>query len=323
MAGRHLKDLVSAYQRRDDLAFRRATQAIIDEEEAKKHTALAKDLRRMLASGAREGVLDAVVLPEPPRDRDSGVSLVDLQGPGRLSLSDLVFSGDLAKSLGDLADEVGKWSALDAAGLPRRNRVLLHGPPGCGKTSIAAALATELGLPLATARIDSLISSYLGETAANLRQLFDFAEQSPCVLLLDEFDSLGKLRADPGDHGELRRVVNAVLQMVERYRGSSFIVAATNSPEMLDPALWRRFDEVLEVPLPTADEIELLLAKGLPELRLSGGFTTAAARMRGLPHAAVDSAVHAARRTAVMASRTVDVADLERGVGYSLERRWS
>jgi ATPase family associated with various cellular activities (AAA) len=322
MAGRHLKDLIAAYQRGDDLAFRRATQAIIDEEEAKKHTTLARDLRHMLAAGSRQVTVEAHALPEPPRDRDSGISLVDLRPPGAMSFTDMVFPVDLEGSLTALADEVGNWAVLDSAGLPRRNRLLLHGPPGCGKTSIAAALATELGLPLATARIDSLMSSFLGETAANLRLLFDFAAATPCVLLLDEFDSLGKMRADPADHGELRRVVNAVLQLIESYRGSSFVVAATNSPDMLDAALWRRFDEVLEVPLPTSSEIERLLSRRIPELRLTGSLGAAAHRLTGLPHAAAECAIDAVRRRAVLAGRSVEQGDLEEGVRYALGRPW-
>lgn len=322
MAGRHLKDLVGAYQRRDDLAFRRATQAIIDEEEAKKHTVLARDLKRLLAAGSGEVSTEARALPEPPTDRDSGVPLVDLRAPGALAFSDLVFSRDLEMSLEAVTDEVGHWTSLDAAGLPRRNRLLLHGPPGCGKTSIAAALATELGLPLATARIDSLMSSFLGETAANLRLLFDFAASTPCVLLLDEFDSLGKVRADPSDHGELRRVVNAVLQLIESYRGSSFIVAATNSPDMLDAALWRRFDEVLAVPRPTTDEIERLLNRHAPGLRLTGSLAGSAQELSGLPHAAVECAANAARRRAVLAGRQVEPSDIDEGVRYAIGRPW-
>lgn len=322
MAGRHLKDLVAAYQRSDDLAFRRATQAIIEEEEAKKHTVLAGELRRMLAAGSRDGAFAPTPLPDPPQARDTGLSLVDVRRPGDLSLDDLVFADALRRSIARLADEVGSWVLLDAAGVPRRNRLLLHGPPGCGKSSIAAALATELGLPLAIARIDGLISSYLGETATNLRLLFDFAERTPCVLLLDEFDSLGKTRTDSGDHGELRRVVNAVLQLIENFRGPSFIVAATNSPDMLDSALWRRFDEVLQVPVPTLRELTKMLRLRLPSLPAAEGIDAAAQQLLGLPNAAVDCAVDDARRAAVMERRVLTPADLDSGVAYALSRPW-
>lgn len=321
MAGRHLKDLIVAYQRRDDLAFRRATQAIIEEEEAKKHVALARDLRRMLAAAGDRVSVDAVTLPDPPRDRDSGIALVDLYPPGRVVFEDLVFPENVRSAVKQLADEVALWGDFDRAGVPRRNRILLHGPPGCGKTSAAAAFATELGLPLAVTRVDSLMSSYLGESATNLRALFDFARRSPCVLLLDEFDSVGKLRADPSDHGELRRVVNSVLQLIETHSGPSFVIAATNSPDILDTALWRRFDEVLSLPLPTTEEMHRLLVAQLPELSV-GELQDAAACLTGLPHAAATAAVHATRRSAIRHQRRPVPTDLQVGLSEVMNRPW-
>lgn len=322
MAGRHLKDLIGAYQHRDDLAFRRATQAIIEEEEAKKHTALAGELRRMLAAAGDRVSVEAHLLPEPPRDRDSGSPLVDVQAPGRVILEDLVFAKPLLARMRLLAEEVALWPELDRLGVPRRNRVLLHGPPGCGKTSVAAALATELGLPLAVTRVDSLMSSYLGETAANMRALFEFAASVPCVLLLDEFDTVGKLRADPSDHGELRRVVNSVLQLIETYAGPSIVMAATNSPEILDTALWRRFDEVLELPLPTRNEMQLLLARQLPELD-GDVLHEATSKLQGLPHAAAAATAHATRRSAIRARRPLTAADLHAALLEVTSRPWT
>ena len=322
MSGRHIKALIAAYHAGDDLAFRRATQAIIDEEEAKRHTALARDLRRMLATGGRSVSVDASVLPEPPRDRDSNVPLLEVSTTG-LSLDDLVFPEPVASRLARLADEVVHWPALDAAGVPRRSRVLLYGPPGCGKSTIAAALAGDLGLPLITARIDSLMSSYLGETAANLRSLFDFASSTPGVVLLDEFDSLGKLRDDPTDHGELRRVVNAVLQMIDGYRGQSLVIAATNNAEVLDSALWRRFDEVVEVPLPGPGEVRRLLLRLLHQADLATSVGPAVEKMNGLPYAAVEHAVNGARRRAVLEGRgSCRPADLMAAVDETVARPW-
>lgn len=322
MSGRHLKALIAAYHEGDDLAFRRATQGLIEEEEAKQHTALARDLRRMLANGGRSVSTDAYVLPDPPRDRDTNVPLLEVVSSD-LSLGDLVFPGEVAARLDGLVEEVAHWPALDAAGVPRRNRVLLYGPPGCGKTSIAEALAGELGLPLVTARIDSLISSYLGETAANLRSVFDYAVATPCVVLLDEFDSLGKLRDDPSDHGELRRVVNAVLQMIDSYRGRSMIIAATNNPDALDSAIWRRFDDVVEIPLPGRRELERLFLKLLHLSHSSDAVDRAVEQMQGLPYAAVEHAVNGARRRAVMARRSeCDSDDLAAAVDETVSRPW-
>lgn len=323
MAGRHLKELIAAYHDRDDLAFRRATQAIIEEEEAKRHTVLARDLRRLLASGGRSVAVDASPAPEPPRDRDTNVPLADVTPPSAISLVDMVLPESVGDRLDMLVEEVAHWPALDAAGVPRRNRILLYGPPGCGKTTVAAALSGELGLPLLTMRIDSVISSYLGETAANLRHLFDYAARVPSVVLLDEFDSLGKLRDDPTDHGELRRIVNATLQLIDTYRGPSLLIAATNSPEILDAAIWRRFDEVIELPLPTREEIERLLRRLLRQEH-GPALGRAVDSLVGLPHAAVEYAVNGAKRRAVIAGRPHPSAeDFEVAVGETAARPWT
>jgi SpoVK/Ycf46/Vps4 family AAA+-type ATPase len=323
MAGRHIKDLIAAYRDRDDLLFRRAAQAIIDEEEAKRHTVLAQDLRRLLASGGslRMPQFEAP-LPEPPKDRDSAMPLADLFLPER-HLADLVLGEELSEALTSLADEVGRWATLDALAVPRRNRILLYGPPGCGKTSIAEALAGDLGRILVTVRVESIISSYLGETASNLRRVMDFAATGAYVVLFDEFDSLAKDRDDPADHGELRRVVNAVLQLIDRYRGPSILIAATNHSHVLDDAMWRRFDEVLEVPLPTRQQIMHLLSRLLMGRGADLDLGAAVARLDGFPHASVEALVHAALRNAVAAGRTtITHMDLASALTSVTTRRW-
>ena len=152
-------------------------------------------------------------------------------------------------------------------GVPRRNQVIFWGPPGCGKTSAAEALAAELGVPLVVVRLDAIVSSYLGQTAGNLRRIFDYADSGRWVVLFDEFDALGRERSDPSEHGEIKRVVNSFLQLLDSYTGPGLLVAATNHEETLDRGLWRRFDEVVEFPLPTVKEIRTLLRRGLKHLR--------------------------------------------------------
>lgn len=323
MAGRHLKDMIAAYRDRDDLLFRRAAMAIIEEEEAKRHTSLARDLRHLLASGSSMEVPEyAAPLPEPPKDRDSALPLVQLAVPDR-HLSDLVLDQELTETLRMLIEEVGRWPTLDSLSVPRRNRILLYGPPGCGKTSIAEAIAGELGRIFVTVRIESVVSSYLGETATNLRRVMDFAATGAYVVLFDEFDSLGKDRDDPADHGELRRIVNAVLQLIDAYRGPSILVAATNHDQVLDDAMWRRFDEVLEVPLPTRDEVAQLLRRLLFLSSEGIDLDQAVESLTGLPHAACTAAFHAALRHAVAEGRTsVSGLDLVEGVESVTRRRW-
>lgn len=321
MAGRHLRDLIAAYGERDDLRFRRAAQAIISEEESKRHTVLAKELRGLLAANSTVGANEDVIVPEVPIDRDSSLPLATVASPDRL-LADLVLASDTHRALDRLINEVRNWAALDRAGLPRRSRLLLSGPPGCGKTSAVSALAHELGRPLVTARVEGLISSYLGETAANLASLFAFASTGPYVLFLDEFDSIGKSRDDPSDHGELRRVVNAVLQQIDSYKGPALIVAATNHSNVLDAALWRRFDTVVELGLPSDEEIEALLGMLLPKIPAAQRSSFVPA-LHGKPHAAVEFMAHSARRAAILSGRrTPGAEDLDGAITEVTSRPW-
>lgn len=260
----------------------------------------------------------------PPMDRDGEAQLALVTWSQR-TLSTLTLPPSLEARVRELLREVAQWDALDREGVPRRQRLLLHGPPGCGKTSVASALARELGVPLATVRVDSIMSSYLGETGGNLRRVFDYAAHERVVLLFDEFDAVGKERDDPSDHGELRRVVNAVLQMMEGYVGPSLLVAATNHPGALDSAVWRRFDEVFEVPMPTVPQLQRVMARILTghtddtvDLRQT------AERLKGLPHAAAEKVAFDTRRRALLDGRTIATAsDIEQAVSDATKRRWT
>src|SRR5262249_4991728 len=142
------------------------------------------------------------------------------------------------------------------------------GPPGCGKSVVAEGLAHDLYLPLATVRFDAVVSSYLGETGANLRKVFDFARGRPVVLLFDEFDAIGKHRTALDEHGELKRVVTSFLQLLDSFHAETLTIAATNHQGLLDPALWRRFDEILYFPPPNSEETESLLCRHFQQLPL-------------------------------------------------------
>lgn len=314
--------MIAAYGARDDLKFRRAAQAIIQEEEAKKHTVLARELRTVLAANAGMGANEAAIPIDPPTDRDSSLPLAQVTHPQRY-LEDLVLDDHVKYSLRMIVDEAKRWPGLDQAGLPRRNRLLLSGPPGCGKTSAAGAIAHELGRPLVTARVEGLISSYLGETAANLANLFTFASTGPFVLFLDEFDSLGKMREDASDHGELRRVVNAVLQQIDAYAGPSMIIAATNHSQVLDSALWRRFDSVIELGLPTPQQVTQLLNRQM----LGNGTEHAYAyveELASLPHAATEFFANSAKRHAFLSDRKkVSAEDVAFAAREVLSRPWA
>ena len=142
-----------------------------------------------------------------------------------------------------------------------KQRILLCGPPGTGKTLSAKIISSVIGYPLVYVLFDSIISSFLGQTASNLRKIFNFIEDGKYVVLFDEFDMVGKKRDDPQEHGEIKRVVNNFMQMLDNYNGDSIIVAATNHQQLLDTAVWRRFDEVLLFDLPNTQQRKKLFEK--------------------------------------------------------------
>ena len=173
--------------------------------------------------------------------------------PASKQLSELELSPAVRKGFGDVIKEWQSREKLVKHGLPRRWRLLFHGPSGCGKSATAAALAAETKLPGYLVRFDSLIGAYLGQTALRLRELFSFAEQTPCVLLFDEVDALAKRRGSPMEVGELDRIVIAFMQELEHARGEGFVIATSNIPRALDDALWRRFDLRIVFPKPSSN----------------------------------------------------------------------
>ncbi len=323
MAGRELKQLFRAYRDGDELAFRRAAQELIEEAEANRHLALARDLKQILAGGGQGQLSETVLVPSPPMDREGEWPLAEVRHPEHY-FGDLVLRKQTLDQLQDLVSEVRLWDALAKHGIPPRRRLLLYGPPGCGKSSAAHAIAAELAWPLVTVRVDTVVSSYLGETASNLHRVFDYARAGTWVVLFDEFDALGRARDDPTEHGEIKRVVSAFLQLLDAFRGSSLIVAATNHQSMLDPALWRRFDEVVELPKPTVAQIRQLLKLRLrPTTRRQLSLDAPASTLRGLPHAAVEKVAWDARRLALAANRDHIVrADIEKAVAAAKSRPW-
>jgi SpoVK/Ycf46/Vps4 family AAA+-type ATPase len=197
-----------------------------------------------------------------PRDPDRDAALVDLHRPER-SREEIVLAPDMAARLDRVEEEFRSVDLLARNGLSPKSRLLFVGPPGCGKTLCAEILASDLGLALLYARFDGIVSSYLGETATNLRRVFNYAAQQRAVLFFDEFDAIGKKRDDPQEVGELKRVVGSFLQILDAHPRDRMVIAATNHEGLLDDALWRRFDEVLVFGRPSAAQLVQLM-----ELRL-------------------------------------------------------
>lgn len=266
-SGKVLRQLMRAGASGDVLAFKEASQFVIQEERQKQHHLLANDLERILHGDVRPNHPFRVGLNDRvPFNQERDLPLMVVKEPIH-RLDEVALSPRGRQCIDDLIEEHHRFDVLRSYGLRPADRVLFCGPPGCGKTLTAEAIASELDRPLALIRLDSVVSSYLGETASNLRKVFDFIESVPVIALFDEFDALGKERSDSSDHGELKRVVNAVLQMLDSYQGKSIIIAATNHELILDSAIWRRFEEVLYFNLPSRDVLIQLLTIKLRGVR--------------------------------------------------------
>ncbi len=302
-SGKILRKLIGSGAEGDTDAFRCAAKQMVAEERQKQHHLLADDLEAILTG--RTGLPPRSKLRRAiagvPEDRERGLSLLSVREPTR-DLADIVLSPSNTSIVKELLREHNRGDVLKAHGLSPSSRILLCGPPGCGKSLTAEIFASELGRPLATVRMESIVSSYLGETASNIRKVFDFAADSPMIVLFDEFDALGKERVDAFEHGELRRVVNAILQMLDEYNGQSIIIAATNHEGMLDSAVWRRFEEVLFLKPPTRAQICSLLNVKLRGTRQDFDLRELASRewFRGATHADVERLVQRAVKEMVL-----------------------
>lgn len=213
----------------------------------------------------RVGNQPASALQPLPHGRDREGWLFDHLEP-RFSLADLVLDDDTRGRLGRIIHEVSEAPRLADHGLLPCLRIMFDGPPGVGKTASAEAIAKELGLPFLVARHDTIISSYLGETATNLRKAFDWAKSNRAVILFDEFDSFGRARTGDKDVGEVNRILNVILQLLDRHAGPSLIITATNLPDVIDPAMERRFDAAIRFPMPSEADREQLIRRHLGDV---------------------------------------------------------
>ena len=245
-----LLDLVRAGARGEQVLFRKALEALVAEERAKQHHVLADRL-----SGYLNQTHTSKPGPSPAFANGLASHFFYEICPTR-RMEDLILPEVVNKACGEMIEEQNRVDLLRSHNLEPRHRILLAGPPGNGKTSLAEALASELALPLLVVRYDAVITSFLGETATRLARLFDQIRTRRCVLFFDEFDVLGKERGDIHETGEIKRVVSSLLLQVDALPSYVVVVTATNHPELLDRAVWRRFQLRLELTAPSPEQIE-------------------------------------------------------------------
>ena len=244
--------LVQSGLRGDKVTFRKVVEAIIAEEHAKQHKVLANKLEDALNSipFERQAPTNGGTMLDP---RSS--NLIHEIMPQR-QLADLILPPDVLQITRGLIEEQQRVDLLRSYNLEPRNRVLLIGAPGNGKTSLAEAIAEALATPLLVVRYESVVGTYLGETANRLKKLFEYASTRKCVLFFDEFETLGKERGDVHETGEIKRVVSSLLMQIDELPSHVLVIGATNHPELLDRAVWRRFQVRVSLPGPTRDRLQ-------------------------------------------------------------------
>ncbi|MBG9942795.1 ATP-binding protein [Brevibacillus formosus] len=243
-----LINLVTAGSSGDMKLFQRTVEALVAEERSKQHHVLADRLEESLKSKPP--------LKETTAFINDGIrGLLYEQNPYK-PLSELILHETVLQACQELIEEQHRSELLRSYSLEPRNRIMLVGPPGNGKTSLAESIATELMVPLFSIRYEGVIGSYLGETASRLKKVFDFIKTQRCVLFFDEFDAIGKERGDQQETGEIKRVVSSLLLQIDNLPSYVVVVTATNHPELLDRAVWRRFQLRIDLPKPGKPQIE-------------------------------------------------------------------
>ena len=262
-------DLVRAGVSGNPDAVRATAEKVAAEERAKRHSGVADRIDRALNTAPKSSANVSNRQKIRVRDGSGGIQRQDPNRP----LSSLYLDPTVQTACEELIEEQRRADVLRASGLEPRHRLLLAGPPGNGKTSLAESLAYELALPLFTVRYDAVITSYLGETAQRLRRLFDYVRTEPCVLFFDEFDAIGKERGDLHETGEIKRVVTTLLLQLDDLPSYNVLIGATNHPELLDRATWRRFQLRLTIDRPDALQMERYFSDRLSDLGGKPGFT--------------------------------------------------
>lgn len=301
-SGEQIKALVKSHINRDDRQFYSVAMQVAAHEAKAGHGKLAEELRDLIDAAKSRSISDDQSGKLVPLARAKGdlANLLTVTYP-KNRLIDMVLEPQASEQLHRIMKEQQMFARIREHGLSPRRKLLLVGPPGTGKTMTASALAGELGIPLFLVRLDALITKFMGETAAKLRQIFDAISDVRGIYFFDEFDAIGSQRGLANDVGEIRRILNSFLQMIEQDQSNSLIIAATNHPEILDYALFRRFDDVIEYHLPTSEQaIDLIRSRLGAYTPKPFSIKNIALNTEGLSYAEIRRAVEESIKDAIM-----------------------
>lgn len=288
-----LRQLFLAHSRSDKDGFKRAADLIVRGLVASNRHSEATALQQALKSAPDSDLQSLTRFSRP-------TTLTSVSEP-RITRENVVLPPGARRQVDRVLDEQRQRTKLLSAGLYPAHKLLFWGPPGCGKTLTAAAIASELGFSLVTLRLSSVITSYVGETSANLQRVFERAKAGPTVLLIDEIDAIAKQRDDRNDVGELKRVVNSLLQMLDEFvGGTGILVACTNHQYLLDSAVWRRFDQVIHFPMPSSLELCDFARRRLSGVKLVGSLKELSAVWKRLSFYDVELILSSSLKTLVL-----------------------
>lgn len=291
----HIKALIKSHFEDERERFTTIALQVAAHEAKLGHINLADDIRKIVDKSKNE------LRTLKPFDQDLQELVLEIQPHERLV--DLIVPEALRERLKRILTEYRKKEQLKKYGLENRRKILLTGPPGTGKTMTASIIAGELHLPLYVILMDKMVTKFMGETSAKLRMVFDTIKERSGVYLFDEFDAIGGERAKDNDVGEMRRVLNSFLQFIERDESESIIVAATNNLQLLDQALFRRFDDVVHYDLPTENETKLLLENRLAGFKGNFKLDGITAAVKNLSHAEIAQACLDAVKEIILSNR--------------------
>ena len=314
-----LLELVRAGAAGDQPMFRRSVEALVADERSKQHHVIAERLSRVLAGSG-----DGAGRRMGPRHQGKEAPDFLIELIPQRSLSDVQLQEETESIVREVLEEHERADLLRSYNLEPRHRLLLTGPPGNGKTTLAEAIAGELALPLYTVRYEALIGSYLGETSSRIGKLFEYVRSRPGVLFFDEFDVVGKERGDENETGEVKRIVSTLLLQVDALPSYVVSIAATNHPELLDRAAWRRFEVVLDLPAPEPAEARSWVATLFERLNFPADVPhpNALRALSGMSYADIEQVVlDAARRVVLTAPREDGAAFFKRAMAIHVKRQ--